>query len=306
MSIHQSYLSFSCQCYLKYFSGQTACLPGWKHNGDLTTVEGTGAAPDGDQDAILGMIIAVKAVENDSTRPSWYDEVRVWADESSTQFLLSNTRLSDSQSHRIVKLGTCWGGWEGDGNNPSYHSPGHYRAMRDYQLAFEGRSYTLPNFGNSLSLEENWNMVIDTSYKFLETTKCPDSSVVPNWALVQETDATTLTKFPGSFSGSGTPQYEFGSEASRTMWRVVLDGIMYPDESSSHVNQFLSPLYKNMVDHFNPNPADTVTYFEEGTVSLIKKDIFPYAILEFLSLYIRWKTNIVSHNCVTFSFSFIA
>ena len=268
----------------------------------MTTVEGTGAAPDGDQDAILGMIIAVKAVENDTSRPSWYDEVRVWADESSTQFLFSNTKLSDSGSHRIVKLGTCWGGWEGDGNNPSYHSPGHYRAMRDYQLAFEGRSYTLPNFGNNLSLEENWNMVIDTSYKFLETTKCPDSSVVPNWALVKETDATQLEKFPGSFSGSGTPQYEFGSEASRTMWRVVLDGIMYPDESSSQVNQFLSPLYSNMVDHFTPNPTDTITYFEDGTVSLIRKLMSSYNLVFLFLFRTRWKFDCISHDCVTFFF----
>ena len=45
---------------LKLYSGNTACLPGWKHDKDLTEVTGTGAAPDGDEDAISGMIMAVK------------------------------------------------------------------------------------------------------------------------------------------------------------------------------------------------------------------------------------------------------
>ena len=106
---------------------QVPCLPGWKHTGDLSGIEGTGAAPDGDVDAIIGMIIAIKAVEDDSIRPDWYDVVRDWADRSCTQFLADNTVLSTSGLHRLLKLGSCWGGWESDGNNPSYHAPGHYR-----------------------------------------------------------------------------------------------------------------------------------------------------------------------------------
>merc|ERR1711862_846788 len=149
-------------------SGKAPCLPGRKHKGDLSEVEGTGAAPDGDEDAILGMIIAIKALEKSQNLPSWYDELRQWTDESITQFLKDNTALSSSGSHRLLKLGSCWGGWDMYGNNPSYHAPGHFRMMRDFQAAIQSRSYTLPPFVNT----ESWNDLINTSYKFFETTQC--------------------------------------------------------------------------------------------------------------------------------------
>lgn len=254
-----------CQTPKYCNDGQLPCLPGWKHNGDLTIVEETGAAPDGDEDAILGMIIAVNAVKDDSNVPSWFSEVRTWADESCTQFLQDNSVLSSTGSHRLLKLGSCWGGFETNGSNPSYHSPGHYRAMRDFQESFEGRKYTLPSIGDNLSWTEKWNMLIDTSYKFLDTTQCPDTGLVPNWALVKEKNTMELEKYPGSFSGSGTPQYEFGAEASRTMWRIAVDALMYPDESE-YAEQFLAPLHSKMVQHFDPNPSDNVSYFGDGTL----------------------------------------
>merc|ERR1711971_404173 len=242
--------------------GSSPCLPGWKHLADFSEVEGTGAAPDGDEDAIVGMIIALKAVESDSMRPSWYDEVRDWADRSCTQFLQDNTVLSSSQSHRLVKLGSCWGGWGTDGNNPSYHAPGHYRMMRDFQASIESRSYNLPSYVNS----ETWNLLIDTSYKFLETTQCPDTGLVPNWALVKEVNSQTLAKQEGSFSGSGTPQYEFGAEASRTLWRVAFDAAAYPEESASQSGAFLDPLYKKLVENFNASPQNGWEYFGENSL----------------------------------------
>jgi len=251
-----------CQSPTYCDGGSSACLPGWKHLADFSAVEGTGAAPDGDEDAIVGMIIAVKAVESDSVLPSWYDEVRDWADRSCTQFLQDNTVLSSSSSHRLVKLGSCWGGWGSDGNNPSYHAPGHYRMMRDFQASIESRSYSLPSYVNS----ETWNMVIDTSYKFLETTQCPDTGLVPNWALVKEVNSQTLAKQEGSFSGSGTPQYEFGAEASRTIWRVAFDAAAYPQESASQSGAFLAPLYGKLVENFNPTPMNGWEYFGENSL----------------------------------------
>ena len=38
---------------------QSVCLPGWQHKGDLSAEIGSGAAPDGDEDAIVGMILAI-------------------------------------------------------------------------------------------------------------------------------------------------------------------------------------------------------------------------------------------------------
>jgi len=231
--------------------GTAPCLPGWKHKGDLSQVVGTGAAPDGDEDAIVGMIIALKAVENDPIKPSWYNEVRKWTDESCTQFLKDNTKLSSSKAHRLLKLGSCWGGWNSEGNNPSYPSPGAFRAMRDFHISYDGpRTYTMPTFDDSLALKEKWNMLIDTSYKFYKTTQCPDTGLVPNWALVEEVNSQSLGKYSGSFSGSGTPQYQFGAEASRTMWRVAFDAILYPEEAKNQTSQFLEPIHTKLHDGF--------------------------------------------------------
>ena len=256
--------SGSCQntkyCY--HLSGTAPCLPGWKHSADLRNVEGTGATPDADADAILGMIVAIKALENGSSLPSWYEELRQWTDGSITQFLADNTVLSDTGSHRLIKLGTCWGGWDSDGNNPSYHSPGAYRAMRDFHLSYDGtREYTMPIFGDNLSLEEKWNMLIDTSYKFFDTTQCSDTGLVPNWALVQEVDSDSLEKKSGAFTGSGTPQYEFGSEAGRTMWKVALDALLYPDEATSAID-FLEPMHTKLNEGFDGSE------WADGTVSI--------------------------------------
>lgn len=246
-----------CQS-VKYCNGGTvACLPGWKHDKDFTTVVGTGAAPDGDQDAIAGMIFAVKALEldNASDRPSWYDEVRQWADASATSFMVYNTKISTSQKNRIVKLGSCWGGWEMDGNNPSYHGPGMYRMMKEYQANFPAadRDYTMPNFNDNVNnLEERWQMVIDTSYKFIAATQCADVGIVPNWAMATELGDGSVAHYPGAFSGSGTPQYQFGSEASRTMWRTLFDVAVYPNDAFEQVEAVLNSVHARLADpaHF--------------------------------------------------------
>jgi len=251
-----------CQSPTYCDGGSSPCLPGWKHLADFSGIEGTGAAPDGDEDAIVGMIMALKAVELDSVHPLWYAEVEDWADRSCTQFLQDDTQLSSSGGHRIVKLGSCWGGWGSDGNNPSYHAPGHYRMMRDFQESIKSRTYDLPSFVNV----DSWNMLIDTSYKFLETTQCPGTGLVPNWALVTEMDSQTLENHPGSFSGSGTPQYEFGSEASRTMWRIAFDAAAYPKESAAQSGSFLTPLQNKLVSNFNPNPVNGWEYFGESSL----------------------------------------
>ena len=69
----------------------SVCLPHWKHKGDFSSAEGTGAAPDGDEDAIVGMIMAVQALANEANKPDWYDEVRAWADASVAGYLSYNT-----------------------------------------------------------------------------------------------------------------------------------------------------------------------------------------------------------------------
>ena len=255
------------------------CLPGWKHSGDLSSLIGSGAAPDGDVDAIVGMIIFVKVMEANGIPPGWSEQVsdaKDWADKSCTQFLVDNTVLSSSGNHRLLKLGSCWGGWDTNGNNPSYHAPGHYKMMRDFQASISSRGYPRPDSlgGDNRSWDEKWNMLIDTSYKFLNTAQCPSSQpgsgLVPNWALVTEVDANTLDGTAGSFSGSGTPQYEFGAEASRTMWRVAFDALAYPEEAEDEALSFLEPLYGKLSSGFNPNHSSGLSFaFAESSVRYV-------------------------------------
>ena len=210
------------------------------------------------------MIIVVKILESSTDLSlEWQgrvDEIKDWADKSCTSFMKYNTVLSSSGNHRILKLGTCWGGWDSNGNNPSYHAPGHYRMMRDFQASI--------NSGNQPSAND-WDMLINTSYKFLKVAQCPagsGSGLVPNWALVQETaDGDSLEARPGSFSGSGTPQDEFGAEASRTMWRVAFDALSYPDEAAAQAMSFLDPLNTKLVEGFDP--SDYTYSFAESSVS---------------------------------------
>ena len=140
---------------------------------------------------------------------------------------MSSTVASSSGNHRIVKLGACWGGWDGDGQNPSYHAPGVYRLCRNYMKSHDTK------YGSSADEGENWeaewNKVIATTYKVLEATQCPSTGLVPNWAKVYE-EGQSLRAETG-FSGSGTPGAEYGSEASRTVWRVTLGLPPLPERS---------------------------------------------------------------------------
>ena len=200
------------------------------------------------------MMLAVKSVQNDAQPPSWYDEVRIWADASATSFLYYNTKRSiTGNANRIVTLGSCWGGWDSAGQNPSYHSPGSYRLMKNYQLDFpdSDRNYNMPDFDDNIGLEERWDIVIATSYKFLQQAQCDETGLVPNWAMATETEDGEIELYPGSFSGSGTPQYEFGSEASRTIWRVLFDVALYPDDAYIPASTFLRPLQSKLVEEFN-------------------------------------------------------
>jgi len=129
----------------------------------------------------------------------------------------------------LVKLGSCWGGWEQNGNNPSYHSPGSYRVMKDYQNSFPDSD----RVGYSAISQSEWSKLIDTSYEVLSEVQCGnDGALVPNWATVGVQNG-AIVNMGQSFSGSGTPQYEYGSEAARTTFRVALDAAFYPEKASA-------------------------------------------------------------------------
>mmetsp|Transcript_10102 Transcript_10102/g.18819 ORF Transcript_10102/g.18819 Transcript_10102/m.18819 type:complete len:837 (-) Transcript_10102:267-2777(-) len=221
--------------------GRYPCLPHWKFGEDLTAVVGRGAAPDGDVDALAGMLLAVLALEETSREPAWMDEVGQWAYDTCKQFYLSSTVPSQSGDHQIVKLGSCWGGWGTQGQNPSYHAPGIYRLCRDYMKSHDGRYGSSAAEGESW--EANWEALVATTYKMLEATQCDSTGLVPNWAQVFEEGARLRAQT--GFSGSGTPGAEFGAEASRTIWRVVVDFLLFPDEAAKAA-AFLAPVAKHL------------------------------------------------------------
>ena len=237
---------FNCQPngnYCKSSSGSNVCLPDWRHY-KTGGSESTGPAPDADEDAIVGIMLAVKAVENDANKPSWYNEARKWADASATAFFEFNVDKSKGD-YRLVKLGSCWGGWEGDGNNPSYHSPGSYRVMKDYQNSFPNND----RVGYNAIPQSEWKKLIDTSHEFLRATQCSnDGALVPNWATVGVSGGNIVHTGDG-FSGSGTPQYEYGAEAARTTFRVALDAAFYP-EKSSEWSPYLSQFNRRLGSNF--------------------------------------------------------
>lgn len=142
--------------------------------------------------------------------------------------------------------------------------------MKDYQANFPSsdREYSMPNFNDGVSsLEQRWKMVISTSYKFLQASQCDDMGLVPNWALGTELGDGSIAPYAGSFSGSGTPQYEFGAEASRTMWRVLLDVALYPQDAFEEAESFLNPVHNRLDTGFTGSdwydqtlmPCDGVT-----------------------------------------------
>jgi len=229
--------------YCRSDGGSFACLPDWKHDKTGGSIA-TGPAPDADEDAIVGIMLAVKAVENDTNKPGWYEEARKWADASATAFFEFNVDNSRGD-YRLVKLGSCWGGWESNGNNPSYHSPGSYRVMKDYQNSFPSND----RVGYTAVSQSEWTKLIDTSHKVLRAVQCSDNgALVPNWATIG-VSGDSIIHSGGSFSGSGTGQYEYGAEAARTTFRVALDAAFYPDNSGEW-SPYLSQYNYRMDDSF--------------------------------------------------------
>lgn len=242
----------NCQPDGKYCTDTTTgtssvCLPDWRHY-KTGGSEATGPAPDADEDAIVGIMLAVKAVENDTNKPSWYNEARAWADASASAFYAFEVDKSVSD-HRLVKLGSCWGGWGTAGNNPSYHSPGSFRVMKDYQQKFPN---TLRN-GYSAVAQSDWQKLIDTSHEVLRAVQCAnDGALVPNWATIGTDSNGNILHTGDNFSGSGTAQYEYGAEAARTTFRVALDAAFYP-ERSDEWSPYLGAFNRQLDDGYQQN-----------------------------------------------------
>ena len=125
----------------------------------------TGSAADGDADGILGMVLLVIATWHDDPRPAWWDDVAAWAYRSCASPLHHVTAAhptataADGAPLRAFKLGSCWGGW--DCNNPSYHSPAHFRAFRDFMLAIDNANAHTGVAPTAAALAPAWDALIE-------------------------------------------------------------------------------------------------------------------------------------------------
>ena len=231
-------------------SPASRCLPSWKFDATLSREVGTGSAPDGDEDALLGQIVLLLATQ-DSPRPLWWDALAQWAYQSCASFLHHSTtthptrRASNGAPLRVLKLGSCWGGF--DCSNPSYLAPAHYRVFRDFMTAHAALGDVAGGadhhgdreIQDAASISQAWDALIEGSYMLLGEATCPSTGLVPNWWVpsfgdlqpsdVQRAQAQWTEWEPGAArcSGSGTPAAEFGAEASRTVWRVALDALWF-------------------------------------------------------------------------------
>lgn len=221
----------NCQSDAKYLCSGHPCLPGWKWNNDLTQQLGTGSAADGDEDAIVGMILLILATEHDQPRPAWREKMGKWAYDSARAFLHYDTvahksrDASNGQRMRTTRLGSCWGGFEC--SNPSYIGPAHFAAMRDFMTRYAPTWGTQATEGSLL--EPQWTALIETSYAILSEAQCPTTGLVPNWWVPSMHELHTAA----GCSGSGTSAAQFGGDAARSPWRVALGWLWYADTRSA-------------------------------------------------------------------------
>ena len=226
----------SCQATMCGPNAEHECLPSWKFDDDLVAEVSTGSAPDGDEDAILGMILLVLAGEQEAAPIAGLDDVAKWAYQSCASFLqhLSTphpTRTTSSgEPQRALKLGSCWGGW--DCNNPSYHAPGHFRVFRDYMMSRDAVYGSSPSEGDALA--PTWDALIETSYDIIDESQCDATGLVSNWWVPSGSSDPSKAGTPGC-SGSGTPPAEFGSEASRTGWRLAVPWLLYGESRAKTI-----------------------------------------------------------------------
>jgi hypothetical protein len=111
--------------------------------------------------------------------------------------------------------------------------------------------------------------------------------MVPNWGLLTVQNG-NVKHFPGSFSGSGTPQWEYGAEAARLTWRVAIDAAMYPSEFQDKAKPFLDPLLNRLRTGNNPNLSFNEKYFSADTVRCLleKLERKDFSTIQTLTLFL--------------------
>eukprot|EP00419_Tripos_fusus_P007107 CAMPEP_0172695734 /NCGR_PEP_ID=MMETSP1074-20121228/27555_1 /TAXON_ID=2916 /ORGANISM="Ceratium fusus, Strain PA161109" /LENGTH=819 /DNA_ID=CAMNT_0013516393 /DNA_START=15 /DNA_END=2474 /DNA_ORIENTATION=+ len=222
-----------------------------------------GSATDGDEDAILGTIYLSSAQGNPADFVDLVVRSIISFASADLGFPDLYRTLPDGQRMFVPKGGSLWGGLlptEGPFKgvqepwcyNPSYFAPGHYRVFRDYVHKYWRREFDpyLPKHldGKPSTLQEMvaaFDGAITAGYNLLYYSSC-SSGAVGNWVGVktecEDKEALNCEGVPwattpyvgksGTCSASGTTFGSYGPDACRTPWRIAMDYILHPGDST--------------------------------------------------------------------------
>jgi hypothetical protein len=242
----------------------------WKY--ESKSIAGYGSATDGDEDAIMGLIVLAERESNNANRIHALQSILAFLYEDIGYGSQRDTRTINGNVYYVVRTGSSFGGFTDGCYNPSYFSPASYQLFADY-IRLYGSSL-LPNLGDGVWWETRalvFESVIDSGYKILSNVQCSNGGALPNWITLSTVSTDLPWENIGYSCSSGTPSQEFGSDASRSPWRICLHYAWYTDtRAKQHCSLYTQSLLsqyniQNTFDHF----TDGITTCSSSVTSIL-------------------------------------
>lgn len=178
----------------------------WQYLGCSTSASGTNGATDGDLDAAFALLIAIHQWPE---KTSWISDLEYLLE------CIEEYEFTTCSGLIVQKPGDSWGGCTC--TNPSYYSPGYYRAFASF-LTEQGDE----------SSASFWNQAADDCYETLLANMHPNTGLVYAWT---NKDGGTYSGCSPSVSGGGGAEaYQY--DACRTPWRIAMDYVWYGTEDA--------------------------------------------------------------------------
>ncbi|KAL1510581.1 hypothetical protein AB1Y20_006882 [Prymnesium parvum] len=245
----------SCGSAGAAWAGRHPCLPhrGWDR--ELLQPVQTGSAADADADAILAMVLLVVRFEEAGAAP-WWEEMGQWAFDSCRAFVELDTEPSGDGTERVVRLGSCEGGWSC--LSPASHSPAHYRVfqayMRDYAAVFAppphaagARHARAP--ADLSAYGDKWAQLVRSSYRVLSAAHCRETGLVVNWFVPAASGLDGEGTAAALPCRGAAPAAEYGKEAARFSWGLFLDYVWFGAARGAEAEDDPKRLLWPLVDH---------------------------------------------------------
>ena len=249
--------SYSCGEDRGWRTPRYPCLPHRTWNRTLTGMVEAGSASNADADAILGLILLVVRFEDKEV--GWWYEVGQWAYDSCKAFMELNTELNADGGERIVRAGTCRGGWSCA--SPTVVSPAHYRVfdhfMRDYAGLFNTAHYRLDGptpqtVGARIEAEAysaQWRQLIRTGYKVLQAASSPATGLLVGWLVPDPMHVADQASVHEDCRGERSPPAEFGDDTASIAWRLFLDYAWFSGAADWNGDHFAQQLLRPLSLH---------------------------------------------------------